>query len=82
MTKVQYGKLLILQANKRMADELRQEKAQGATFAKARDERFNERMCGQVETVTEQRRLATAAVEGQRLRNLETVRVESSIGFL
>jgi len=71
MTKVQYARLVIQQMKKRQADELREEKVEGEQLRKTQMEKRQAYQSRNVEYVSQQRQLASAAVEGQKQQNLE-----------
>ena len=70
MTKVQYGKLLIAQAKKKLADEVRLRTHEGGQFRKLQLDKFLGGQQQLVEDGKQQRTITNAAIEGMRERNL------------
>jgi len=80
MTKVQYGKLLIARAKKKLADELRQKSEVDKDFRKNQVDKFLGLQQRKVEDAQVQQKNVTAAVEGFRMKNLEVgIKIRSNI---
>ena len=71
---------LELQEKQRLANEQRKWSQQGGEFRKAQSEKFHAHQAKRVEDAQKQKELTSAAVEAQRLRNLEAA--NESIGAL
>ena len=71
MTRVQYGKLLVAQAKKKMADETREMQLEGGAFRKLQIERFRGDASKKVDDVKTTKANVTAVMEAHRARNYE-----------